>query len=114
MDIGDYAMKITPDVGEIDKNAASIKIAAAVGAIDKEAMSFIIVMPNGSWSSRMHIGMLGDVNNDGEVNIIDYTLIRYHYRGLQLLTGANLVRGDVNRDGVCDETDCALVGDYII
>jgi hypothetical protein len=56
----------------------------------------------------------GDVNGDGSATISDYTLIRMHYLGLNLLTGAQLARADVNEDGIVDETDGDLVRDYIL
>ncbi len=114
MEIGAYGFKIAPIAGGPNKGIKKMMISPVLGGINKNAVAVRIMQPNGQWSKPTHIGMLGDVNGDGQVSITDYTLIREHYLGQIPLTGANLVRGDINRDGVVDETDYDLLRDYIL
>ena len=76
----------------------------------------MIAPTQGSIDKKIFIGggLYGDVNNDGEISITDYTLIRLHYLELSLLNQEEQNRADVNGDGVVDETDYDLVRDYIL
>ena len=47
---------------------------------------------------------LGDVNGDGEVNILDYQRLYAHLDNSNAL-GANIARGDVNQNGEVDILD---------
>jgi alpha-tubulin suppressor-like RCC1 family protein len=49
--------------------------------------------------------MLGDLNNDGEISVVDLTLLRRHVRGLEALAPADQLFADVNADGVTNEDD---------
>ncbi|MBR6563737.1 MAG: leucine-rich repeat protein [Clostridia bacterium] len=54
-------------------------------------------------------GILGDVNNDGEINQYDYILIKRHYFETRLLTEDESARADVNKDGTVNQFDYILV-----
>ena len=63
--------------------------------------------------------ILGDVNNDGEINQYDYLLIKRQHFGTRLLTDDETSRADVNRDGKVDQYDYLLIarhyfGTYVI
>jgi len=58
--------------------------------------------------------LLGDVNNDGTVNILDALLILSGISGLTLPQGVNLSWGDVDGNGITDKTDATLVMSYAI
>ncbi len=107
-------MKIVPSEGSTTNFVRSFLIAAVEGAINRTVDGIWMATVQGPINKPVPFGILGDVNMDGAVTISDYTLIRYHYQGLQLLTGNPLQLGDVNRDGVCDETDYDLVQAYIL
>ena len=58
--------------------------------------------------------LLGDVNQDGRVEIADSTLILQHItnpNGYQL-TDKGMLAADVNRDGVVDKADALLIQQY--
>jgi alpha-tubulin suppressor-like RCC1 family protein len=48
---------------------------------------------------------VGDTNNDGELSVVDLTLLRRHVRGLDVLAPADQPFADVNQDGVVNEDD---------
>ena len=58
-------------------------------------------------------GVLGDVNGDGEVNIIDAGLVYAHVGGRVTLTGDALKLADVNGDGEVNIIDAGLVYAYV-
>lgn len=55
------------------------------------------------------VGMLGDVNNDGEIDQYDYILIKRHYFETRMLTEEEMTRADVNLDATVDQYDYILV-----
>ncbi len=54
----------------------------------------LFVVPLNSYSA-----VNGDVNGDGNVNSIDYILIRKHILNQAILTGDKLKVADINADG---------------
>ncbi|MGE5494623.1 MAG: dockerin type I repeat-containing protein [Burkholderiales bacterium] len=114
MIIGEYGQKMTPITGTINKNIKKIMIASVTGPINKNAASIREMRTNGTWSKKTHIGKLGDVNGDGNVDILDYTMVRLYVEQGQPLTAGQFNRADVNRDGVVDATDQALIQQAII
>ena len=59
-------------------------------------------------------GILGDINDNGEVNAIDFALLRKHLLGITLLEGTALTNADVNKNGNVDAIDFALIRKYIL
>lgn len=59
-------------------------------------------------------GILGDVDNDGQVNLIDALLVAMYIANPAsvLPNGGNIAFGDVNRDGVIDLTDAWFIATY--
>lgn len=47
----------------------------------------------------------GDVDGNGEINTVDYIVLRLHLLGIQELVGRQYEGADVNRDGKVDDTD---------
>lgn len=114
MDIASYGLKFTAFSGSINKNVKNLMIAASTGSIEKTGAAIKVMLPNGNWSERTQIGMLGDVNNNGEITITDYTLVGLHITGDRTLTPAEFMRADINRDGVVNSTDRDLIQAYIL
>lgn len=56
----------------------------------------------------------GDVNNDGNIDVIDVSLMRAHIVNTKALTGDDLLYSDVNRDGNLDIIDVAMVRKIIV
>ena len=56
----------------------------------------------------------GDANSDGNVNSLDFALLRMHLLGITPLTGKNLLNADVNGDGNANAIDFALLRQYLL
>jgi hypothetical protein len=52
---------------------------------------------------------IGDVNNDGVINVLDVTLTMQHVINYKLLPEQHKQYGDVNGDGRIDVLDVALI-----
>lgn len=57
---------------------------------------------------------LGDVNEDGEINVLDAILVMDYTIGLQNLTGDQLEAADVNRDGRVNVQDATMIMQYVL
>ena len=53
--------------------------------------------------------IIGDVNGDGKVTLIDYGLVLAHVKRTKLLTGDQIKRADVNKDGKITLIDYGLI-----
>jgi|LSQX01.2.fsa_nt_gb endo-1,4-beta-xylanase len=60
------------------------------------------------------ISGVGDINDDGNVDSIDYSILKRHILSVSILSGEALVRADVNADGNADSTDYAMIKKYIL
>ncbi|MGN0501493.1 MAG: dockerin type I domain-containing protein, partial [Ruminococcus sp.] len=58
--------------------------------------------------------LLGDVNSDGEISVLDATLIQKYIAGLTTFSSAQLAAGDVNGDGIITVTDATQIQKYIV
>jgi uncharacterized repeat protein (TIGR02543 family) len=56
---------------------------------------------------------LGDVNNDGKINVADITKIAAHVKGRKLLKTDEFTRADVNKDGKITVTDITKVAAHV-
>ena len=63
--------------------------------------------------SNTQRNILGDVNGDGEITLVDYGNILAHVKGTKLLTGQNLKAADVNQDGEVTLVDYGKVLAYV-
>lgn len=57
--------------------------------------------------------LIGDVNGDGEVSIIDATLIQRHLAQLVFLEDEQLIFADTTGDGEVDITDATQIQRYL-
>ncbi len=58
--------------------------------------------------------LVGDVNNDGEINMSDAILVLRHIAGIIELTGDQLKAADVNADGEITVLDAQLIQRFIV
>lgn len=56
--------------------------------------------------------LLGDVNDDGEINLADVKLVMQHYNKKKKLNGKQKKRADVNGDGKVNLVDAKLIMKY--
>ena len=56
--------------------------------------------------------ILGDVNDDGKVDVSDATLVQMHAAEIVTFDELHLLAGDVNKDGVADITDVTLIQQF--
>ena len=56
----------------------------------------------------------GDINGDGEINIVDMLYQKRHILGIIHLTEANLLAGDINKSGTIDLVDMLYVKRHIL
>ena len=66
----------------------------------------VLVMANG-WQQRY--GLNGDVNGDGQVNVLDLTLVGQNVEAMPLIH----LQADINGDGVVNVIDLILVSNMI-
>ncbi len=59
-------------------------------------------------------GTKGDLNSDGNVNSIDFALLKLHLLGQTPLTGTNLSNADVDGDGKVNSIDFGLIKQYLL
>ena len=60
------------------------------------------------------IVVLGDIKEDGRMDIIDLAKIKLHLIDKEILTGINLIAADVNKDGEVNINDLAIMKLVII
>ncbi len=54
-------------------------------------------------TTRSHL--LGDVNGDGKISLVDVSRMDIHLKGYRNLTDEEMIRADVNQDGIIDDKD---------
>lgn len=93
---------ITP----VSKGSTELYIETTDGTNIKETIPITV---NVETASEGEDYLLGDVNNDKKVNLIDYTKILAHVKRTSLLTGKSLKAADVNKDGKVNLVDYTKV-----
>jgi len=66
-----------------------------------------------SAGSLVFTNHFGDLNDDGQVDVLDIVLLTHHLNGTRLLSAPMLARADVNQDGKVDDTDRRILADMI-
>ena len=58
-------------------------------------------------------GHIGDVNNDGQINVTDITIVAAHIKSRRLLEDEAQVLADINGDGSINVTDITRIAAHI-
>ena len=64
------------------------------------------------WEAFCRTSLAGDVNEDGQINVVDLTLVSLAYGVLEGEPGYNL-SADINKDGIVDMRDLRIVAYYL-
>jgi mannan endo-1,4-beta-mannosidase len=57
---------------------------------------------------------LGDINEDGIINSLDYSMLSRHILEVSTLSGNQLLAADLNGDGKIDSIDGSLLTRYLL
>lgn len=68
--------------------------------------------PNGNWEIYCRTSLAGDVNEDGQVNVVDLTIVSLAYGALLGEPDYN-PNADINKDGIVDMRDLRIVAYYL-
>ena len=79
--------------------------------LTEKNIKFAVVNGSVTVSKSAHI-LLGDVNNDGRIDITDATLVQMIAAEVIIPTEAQKKAGDVNKDGTVDISDATLIQMY--
>ncbi len=85
----------------VGKNAVALNLAAFAGDDEFETGKVT------SYITVKAAYTLGDFNNDGEVDVVDLSILKKHVANLEALD--NPAMGDMNGDGETDVTDLAIL-----
>lgn len=70
------------------------------------------------WSAdvtqNVEIFPIGDVNSDGDISVVDATLVQKYIVGLEKLTDLQKKSAEVNGDGEISVVDATLIQKYIV
>ena len=64
---------------------------------------------NGNVTLDVELHLIGDINGDGKINIVDYARIKQHAQSVSELEGYEKACGDINNDGKINIVDYARV-----
>ena len=59
-------------------------------------------------------GTLGDINNDGRINIADYTLVKRHVLKTHTMSEAQIAAADINNDGRINIADYTMLKRHVL
>lgn len=104
-------------IGDLMVNSPTI--IEALSIIDCTGKTVALFSPNfpldiNSITYTYYIGMVGDINNDGYVDVLDATLIQKHINGIITLTSEQLFAADVSGDGNITDTDATQIIQYCV
>lgn len=68
--------------------------------------------PDGNWEIYFRASLPGDINEDGNTNVVDLTLVSLSYGSIIGEPGYNPV-ADINKDGIVDMKDLSIVARYL-
>ncbi|MBR6553868.1 MAG: dockerin type I repeat-containing protein, partial [Clostridia bacterium] len=78
------------------------------------AFLLMVVLAAGISASAATSSLLGDVNGDGGVNVLDYALLKRYVMGIGSLSKNGETMADVNKDGKINAIDCARIKGHVL
>ncbi len=108
-----FKMQAPCDEREVNKMPKSLRKSAGAKAtlVLLLLFLFLVVMFSVTYAET---GKLGDVNGDGNVNVLDVSLVRRHVLEIEELDEDQLKWADVNCDGEVDVQDVILIMQYAL
>ncbi len=105
-----FANVVLNAVGSI--NATSPLTLSVAAISDQNANAILYTIRNGTFT--ISAVSKGDVNSDGQVNVIDALLISQYTVGSRTLTQTQLAAADVNGDGQVTIVDALFIAQYTV
>ena len=68
---------------------------------------------NGTYETELNTTMIGDVNGDGNVTVLDATMLQKYLAGLASFSDEQLAVADTNGDGQVTVLDATLIQKYL-
>ena len=130
--VGNTAIKVVPVSGaslvspseyalKAGNNTVVISVLSEAGNynyyviyVNSAADCTLYVNSTGTLPDGVASAIIGDVNGDGNVNIIDLARVQMHILGVKLLAGAAINIGDINGDGNVNIIDLARIQMHIL
>ncbi|MBR5264182.1 MAG: hypothetical protein IKV50_05750 [Clostridia bacterium] len=78
------------------------------------AFLLMVMLAAGISASAATSSLLGDVNGDGGVNVLDYALLKRYVMGIGSLSKNGETMADVNKDGKINAIDCARIKGHVL
>ncbi len=79
--------------------------------------AFSVTIKDGKYGSGgrpiIYLYKCGDLNNDGSINNADLLLVKSHIKGINKLTGLDILKADVNGDGQVNNADLLIMKSHI-
>ncbi len=104
-----FELKPNCPIGKYDIELSEYILGGAYN-IDEQEVEYTLV--NGAIIVKENTALLGDVNDDGEVDELDSAIVARYSAGLADLTSKQQAVADVNNDSEVDELDSALISRY--
>jgi len=105
-----FANVLLKSVGQI--NATSSLMLSVPGLYDQNGAAIPNTVRNGTFTISSVI--LGDVNGDGQVTIVDALFIAQYTVGMKTLSATQLAAADVNGDGLVNIIDALFIAQYTV
>ncbi len=75
---------------------------------------YTVKVSSGDVTQNVEIFPIGDVNSDGDISVVDATLVQKHIVGLEKLTALQKKSAEVNGDREISVVDATLIQKYIV
>lgn len=108
-----YGTKISSSVSELRNKLTSAGGTVTVSG-DKVATGMTVSVSNGSTTQSFQLVVYGDINGDGGISAVDYSLVKNYIMNSGGIDGVSKDAADVNKDGSVSAVDYANIKSYIM